>query len=363
MRTIPTETYYTSLEHYMNVFDETARSYALSAREYSEYAVWKANVRNKLVEISGINRMNSCDLLPRQLESVQLAGYRREKWIIQTEPDVWMPFYILLPDKKIHDRNACVIAPHGHGSGGKFAVAGRRDIPAVDDAINEYNYDYGVQFVQQGYTVFCPDARGFGERRELTKQSDHEASFMSSSCVELNHIAICLGRTLTGMWVWDLMRLIDYVETREDCDSSKIGCAGLSGGGMQTLWLAAMDDRIRCAAVSGYLYGYKDSLLKQSWNCGCNYVPHLWEYVDMGDIGALIAPRPLIIETGTVDSLNGDRGVANASEQVEIIRSAYALFGREDQLYHHIFEGGHLWNGKETFRFMDTGLSIPRGND
>ena len=77
----------------------------------------------------------------------------------------------------------------------------------------------------------------------------------------LNHMAMPLGQTVTGMWTWDLMRLIDHVETRPECDASRIGCAGLSGGGLRTLWLAALDERIRCAVVSGYFYRYRESLL------------------------------------------------------------------------------------------------------
>ena len=54
--------------------------------------------------------------------------------------------------------------------------------------------------------------------------------------------------------------------------------------------VTALDDRVKCAVVSGYFYGYKQSLLEQHQNCSCNYVPRLYEHVDMGDVGALIAP-------------------------------------------------------------------------
>jgi len=120
---------------------------------------------------------------------------------------------------------------------------------------------------------------------------------------------------------------------------------GFSGGGMQTLWAAAMDDRIKQAIISGYMYGYRDSLLILNGNCSCNYVPHLWEYVDMGDLGALIAPRPLAIQSCRDDHLNGHRGLANVTEQVDIIRKAYALFDRHDLPVHDIREGGHCWHG------------------
>lgn len=168
----------------------------------------------------------------------------------------------------------------------------------------------------------------------------------------LNNMVMGLGYSLAGMMTWDLMRLIDYIETREDCDAERIGCGGFSGGGMQTIWLAALDDRVKCAVTSGYFYGVKEALLELCGNCGCNYVPNLWKYVDMGDMGALIAPRPLLIENGTKDKLNGKSGIENVKSQVEITRQAYKLLGVEDRLYHHIHEGAHEWNGEKTVDFI-----------
>ena len=97
----------------------------------------------------------------------------------------------------------------------------------------------------------------------------------------------------SGCSLWDLARLIDWLEADARFDTQRLGALGFSGGGMQTLRLAALDDRVKMAAVSGYLYGYRDALLTLNSNCSCNYVPHLWEYLDMGDIASLIAPRPL----------------------------------------------------------------------
>lgn len=357
-RTIHTDVYYTSAEQLAHVFDKVSRRMGLKAETLDEYKVWRKNTVAKLWEITGLDQMEECPLEPEIVESKQMDGYRREKWLIQTEPEIRMPFYILIPDgMRAGEARPCMITPHGHASGGKYSPASRTDIPAIADAVKEYNYGYGESFVKQGFIVFCPDARAFGERRESMLQGDGEHAFLNSTCVALNHIAISLGRSLTGLWAWDLMRLVDYIQSRGDCDGGKIGCAGLSGGGLQTLWLAALDERVQCAIVSGYFYGYKDSLLKQSHNCGCNFVPRLWNHVDMGDIGALIAPRPLLIETGNRDSLNGERGLSNVTEQVELTRRAYLLWGQEDRLYHHVFEGGHLWNGEETYSFVKRWLS------
>lgn len=359
-RTIPTTAYYTSEEQLSRVFDATARSSGLNASTLAEYAAWKQTVVSELRDITGLNRMAHCPLEPSKIGHERMDGYVREKWLIQTEPSVWMPFYVLIPDD-IRDGEVrpCMIAPHGHASGGKYSPAARTDIPAIADAVETYHYGYGEAFVRRGMIVFCPDARGFGERREAALQEDGEYAFLNSTCTALNHIAISLGRSLTGMWTWDLIRLVDYIGERQDCDSGRIGCAGLSGGGLQALWLAAMDERIRCAVVSGYFYGYKDSLLKQPHNCGCNFVPRLWNHVDMGDIGALIAPRALLVETGVEDSLNGERGMPNVREQLDITRRAYKLWGQEERLYHHSFAGGHRWDGAATDAFVDRWLIAP----
>ena len=113
---------------------------------------------------------------------------------------------------------------------------------------------------------------------------------------------------------------------------------------MQALWIAALDDRIKQAIISGYLYGVRDSLLILNGNCSCNYVPHLWEHFDMGDIASLIAPRPLAVQSCASDHLNGPRGLVNVREQLEVVRAAYDLYGKGKFPYHDVREGGHAWH-------------------
>ena len=126
--------------------------------------------------------------------------------------------------------------------------------------------------------------------------------------------------------------LLDYVQTRPEVQGQKIGAIGLSGGGLQVMWLAALDERIDCAVISGYFYGVNDSLLHLSNNCACNYIPHMWEMADMGDVAALLAPRPLLIESARQDGLNGPRGMDNVFEQYAITEQAYELLAAPDRL-------------------------------
>lgn len=333
-------------------FRLVGRQLAFKSRTRHEWQLWQKATRRKLKELTGYDTMRPTRLNPRITERVEFDAYWRERVEIHTEPGVIMPLYVLIP-KTGRRPFPAVIAPHGHSSGGKLAVAGCREIPAVAKTIDDHNYDYGVQFARAGFIAFCPDARGFGERQE----SAAKANILNSSCQWLNNMANPLGQTVTGMWTWDLHRLVDYIETRRDCRGGSVACAGLSGGGMQTLWTAALDPRITCAVISGYLYGYKESLLDMHCNCSCNYVPHLYEYVDMGDIAALIAPRPLLVETGSQDPLNGASGLANVHSQMRIIRRAYRLLGAKDQVKHDVFEGPHLWHGNEAVPWLQNHLS------
>jgi len=350
---LPDGQYHTTMAYLLARYDTLSRQMGFRARSVEEHQTWQSELRARLRQITGIDTMIGCALDPVVTERVEMDGYVRERVLLHTEPGVVMPMYVLVPESMAAgERRPAVITPHGHGSGGKLSPAGRSDIPGVEEAIQQYNYDYGVQYVRQGYVTFCPDARGFGERREWPRQGDCADLLLSSSCEVLNHMALPLGQTVTGMWAWDLMRLADYVATRAECDAARLGCAGLSGGGLQTLWFAALDERVRCAVVSGYFYGFKDSLLRLCGNCSCNYVPRLWELADVGDIAALIAPRPLLIETGSLDPLNGERGLENVREQLVITRQAYDLLNASGSLAHDVFEGEHRWHGEEALPWM-----------
>ena len=343
---------YSALPSLLARFDKVGRKLAFSIRDRADFARWRRRLRSKLFELSGYDTIQRTPLKSTITEEVQFDGYRRQRVELLTERRVIMPLFVLIPDAG-KGRTPAVICPHGHGGGGKAAVAGVRDDPAIAGAIDLRNYDYGLQLCRAGMITFCPDARGMGERQERTAKHD----VLKNSCEHINHMAYPLGRTVIGMWPWDLHRLIDYIQMRSDCDPQRIGCAGLSGGGLQTLWATALDDRIKCAVISGYFYGSKEALLEMYRNCSCNYVPRLYEYADMGDIAAMIAPRPLLIETGTQDPLNGASGMRNVLRQVRTTRRAYRLFGASKALVHDIFEDEHRWHGVEAIQYMKRCLS------
>ena len=344
---------YSALSRLRQRWDAADRKYSFACRSIDEWSAWRLEFTAALKLLCGYDTMVPADPVPRLTGTREFPDHTRERVEIRTEPGITMPFFVLIP-KNMQPPFPAVIALPGHRSGGKLAVAGCREIPEIEETIAVHNYDYGLQLVREGNIVFCPDPRGHGERQE-----PGEESRLSASCSRINHMALPLGQTLLGMQVWDVHRLIDYIQTRKECRSGSIACVGFSGGGLQCLWAAALDERISAAVISGYMYGSRDSLLDLSNNCSCNYIPRLWGYADMGDIAALIAPRPLCIESGTDDPLNGHRGLANVYPQTAVISRAYSLLNKGENFRHAVFSGGHRWHGEESIPWLKSVLADP----
>lgn len=344
-RTVHVREYRTSEPAMERRFEASARRAAFGGSSADAWVSWRERTRERLEDLLGMSLIEKCAPEVRELDTVTMpGGIVRHHMELMVEQDVWMTFYLLVPAHPVHVRDgrmSAFICPHGHQGAGKESIAGVLGVPAVDDAIRKFNYDYGLRLARMGYVAVCPDSRGWGERREIAGQGDDDQRFLRGTCAQVAHMAEPLGIALTGFLVWDLMRLVDYLETRDDIRTDNLGCFGFSGGGLQTLFLSAIDTRVRKAFISGYLYGYKEALLALNNNCSCNYVPGLWRLFDMGDIASLIAPRPLVVQSCVDDHLNGARGLANVNEQVEIVRTGYGYAGARENLLHEVCPGGH----------------------
>lgn len=351
---------YSSYPNIRSKFDRNGRKARFQGTTKTDFLGWQLETRELLNKLLGLHKLESCPLNAEVVETVFLEGQiKREKILIQTEPGVTISAFLLIPQNKSEEEKACFIAPCGHLGGGKYAVAGALEIPGIQEKIQQFQYDYGLKLAKLGHVVLCPDARGFGESREgfselkNLEQKENQKIFYECSCYQLSHMATAMGQTLAGMQVHDLMRMVDYLENRKEFNLENLGCIGFSGGGMQTLYLAALDSRIKQVFLSGYFYGFGDSLLIRNGNCNCNYIPGLLESLDCGDVGCLIAPRPIVIQSCLEDHLNGPRGIVNVEEQVEILRKSYQMFGKPQAVMFDVCSGPHSFHQEQIEKLLD----------
>lgn len=280
------------------------------------------------------------------LESVECAGYRRDKVVFDSEEAMSVPAYLLVPDER-HDAppGAAVLACHGHGPGKSQAVGlAHTDMP---------NADYGLQLVRRGYVVLAPDLRCFGERLDWNPD-DHYACDTN-----LVHAAMA-GWNPLAQNVWDLRRCLDVLAQHPLVDPGRLGMVGISYGGTVTLFTAALDRRVAACVVSGYFSSWAASH-KMPWNmCGSQVLTGMLGRLEHEDLGALVAPRPMLIETGTGDDLFP---VGAATEAVRRVRLVYDDLGAGDRLVHDVFAGGHQWHGVEALPFLDRSLGHAPSGD
>ena len=123
---------------------------------------------------------------------------------------------------------------------------------------------------------------------------------------------------------------------------------GISGGGLTTTFAAALDPRIRAAFVSGYLNTFLDSVYTIS-HCIDNYIPGILHWCEMYDVGGLIAPRPLFVESGDKDNIFPDHASRLSFERV---KQVYEIFGKADLAEQEVFPGEHSFWGKRGLPFM-----------
>lgn len=295
----------------------------------ADYCKWAGEAKKTLLKILGMDKMQSVPLNAQMDIPENTDGYILQRCTIDTMPQLTMPFYILKSDI---DNGKAAIALHGHGSEGKEGLAGKASAECIP-SIERFAYTYAFELADKGYTVFIPDLIGAGERT-LGIYDDSTAE-----CSDINNALISLGMSLQGVILFENMRLCEYISSLGFEDMI---CCGFSGGGQASLWLAVMDERISKAVVSGFLHSFRDTLIYTN-RCGCNFVPLMWLYADMGDILALCAPKDVYIETGRDDNLNGTRGIDGVLEQLEIANKCYRLFDKELKV--NICDGMHRWYG------------------
>ncbi len=244
-------------------------------------------------------------------------------------------------------RPALVCHP-GHGLGAWDTLA-LTDTGTTRDLGAGYQRDFPLAAMALGYVVAVIEPLAMGERAPQTTPLQED-----TSCRALVDIATMYGYTAVGLRVHEARKTIDWLETLACLDARRLGMLGISGGGTVTLFTAALEPRLKVAVVSGYINRFADSVLAMP-HCPCNLVPGLAAWLDMADVAATLAPRPLLIQAGTQDAIFPIRGADHA---VARLRDYYARQGDAAALTVDRFDGEHVWSGHALPAFLDKHLPL-----
>jgi dienelactone hydrolase len=277
-----------------------------------------------------------------------------------------------------------VLALHDHG-GNKFF--GARKISQISDDLHpvmKRHRDYygGVswanELAKKGYAVLVHDTFPFGSRRvrlgdlprvvrhdqkEVNPESEEEIKAYNKLASDHEHLMakslFCAGTTWPGVVLAEDQRALDYLCSRPDVDRTRVGCGGLSGGGLRTVYLAGMDDRIACACCVGMMTTWRDYLLNKchthTWMV---YLPGVPLDLDYPEILGLRVPKPTLVLNDLEDDLFTEPEVRRADR---ILGEVYAKAGAGDRYRCSFYPGEHKFDRpmqNEAFSWFDRWLKV-----
>ena len=281
----------------------------------AEWEKMRKTLYNNIASAMKLKVDHSLPLDYEETGSIKLDGYTVKKISFCAASDRYVTANLYVPCGE--GPFPAVLNVHGHWQQGKIAarVQARGHILA-----------------KEGYVCLTVDAFGSGERTSTHGKFEYHGMFLGASLLNI-------GETLMGVQVADNMRAVDLLQSLPYVDGEKIGITGGSGGGNQTMYMAAMDDRIK-AAVPVCSVGSYDSYIRSA-NCFCELMPGGLNFTEEAGVIALVAPRAIKICSANEDAeCFCPREMLNTFNEARKVFQAYDVDGN---LANNVFAGGHCF--------------------
>jgi len=332
-------------------------------RRFRSWRRWRQVARARLLELLHYAPPKVAPR-PETVERTDCGDYVREKVWFDTTPAVRVPAWVLVPKNLVKPAPA-VVALHDHGA---FYLWGKEKLLAIEGehpALTEFRAQYyggrslAADLVRRGYVVAVTDMFYWGERRLLLDDDPADwrerpptlsrerlqAFHRRASALEqlVGRTIFAAGFTWPGVMFWDDLRTVDYLCTRPEVDRRRIGCVGLSIGGLRSCHLAALDERIRAAVVVGWMTSFPAQLRRHvdSTIGFTKIVPGLYRQLDYPDVASLALPRPLLVIQGSRDGLFAPEGVKAAFAK---LNACYAKAGVPERCATRLYDAPHEFN-------------------
>lgn len=304
-------------EYYRKPFDEGRKHLERLSASYPSLEQWevrKALLRRTILEAQGLDGLKKCPLEPIRSNLRHHDGYSVENMALEVLPGVWVCGSLYMP-AKFKGRIPAMLCPHGH-----FYNSVDNSIP---DERGRYRPDQQIRcavLARMGIAVFSYDMFGWGESAIAFTQKEHRTD---------------LGLT---MQTWQSIRILDWFCEQPWVDTARVGVTGASGGGTQTMFIAAVDDRITLSVpvvmCASHFFG----------GCPCEsglpiHFPPDAPQSNNAEFAAMAAPRPqLIVSDG------GDWTTTVPEIEFPYLRKVYALYGKKNAV-----ENVHLAKEKHDY--------------
>jgi dienelactone hydrolase len=258
-----------------------------------EWLARAAEIRQRILVSTGLYpEPKKCALKAKVFGKIERDGYSLEKVYFQSYPGFFVTGNLYRPLGKKGPFPG-IANPHGHWGHGRLEDQVLGSIPGRC-----------INFARQGYVAFAYDMVGYNDSKQVKHREwggDGEHLW---------------GISPLALQLWNSIRSVDFLQSLPEVDPERIACTGASGGGTQTFMLMAVDDRVKVAApvnmISAYMQG----------GCVCENAPNLRTGLYNVELGAMMAPRPLLMVSAT-----GDWTKQTPKEEYPDVRSVYALFG------------------------------------
>ena len=272
----------------------------------------KAAQKKELMRCLGLDPLPPRTPLNGKVTGVfQREGYRLENILFDSRPGFPVTGHLYVPDGPAGRRYPVILNPHGHWHCKKME-------PVVQSRL--------ISQALSGYLAFIIDSPGWSWDKDKPTERGYAGCHWDFPLVEGS-------ANVTAVYVWDLMRALDYLESRPEADMSRVGLTGASGGGLAALWDFAADERITCAVPVVYASSLE---VNPDNGCACNHVPGALQLGDRSDVLAIRAPAPVYIIGARNDGEFPPAGMKLTGEKLKKI---WGLYGAGDQTGWEIFRG------------------------
>lgn len=282
---------------------------------------------------------------------VERDDYTVDRVYFESSPGLLVTGSLYLP-KNVSGKMPTILCPHGHWANGRFHDHGPEQLKRELESGAE-KFEVGgrhplqarcVQLARMGCMVFLYDMLGYADGSSLTQELAHGFAKQRPHLSQPEHWGLfsaqaelrCLNAL--GLQTWNSIRTLDWIMSRSDCNTAKIGVTGASGGGTQTFILAALDERVTAAfpavMVSTAMQG----------GCTCENASYLRVNTGNIEMAALIAPRPIAMSGAD------DWTVEIETKGLPELKKHFAMLGVPENVTAKYFKFPHNYN--QTSRMM-----------